>query len=1573
MGNAADLEYIAKYPQPNEYINQKGGTRVRNPAFDAWSSNFPSVKAAAAEKEAQGRALLKAAQTEQEAKQIAWNFRDVPAIKAEYGISTAMGDAASAKGRRGSEINIASHADQYRFMTGSLEGWDKIVQEDAANRKAAKLQSAGLRAEGNQRIQEAQQAELARLDQGRLISATLSTNKAPVAAGVSKEAQGFGLGFTEETKAFGYVTTGTAEASRQEQMKAYEAKKNNQSIIDKMGLNISVDQLNEQGISSVYNTLGLQATTMKGRTAREKIPKSAISPYLTPRESTGQYISPREAMKLTERNPVDISKGTFVFGGKKYTTIKPEPIPDISSKFGQPQTRLTLQEQQEKALSDFYNSFKSTTPPTKELLTLIVEDKTQKKATKGTLDIIEKLTKTSEPFTFTRSAKYTDPKTGETFDAKTGIGSMKIGGALGFKYEETNPLGYSNGKPIQGPDIGKETTIPLFSLPPSTSKEKINPINEFVEKRYNELYDLQVEAKKQGGELLSAGYAMSELEMIGLGGAAAVINLQQKYAPNMFMMFGAKESADKIRPIMLKGDTAGMTMLPYQFDKEKFDSSPKEWASRQATKISKTGITPYLVGGYVDWGIPAKSTFNLAVFGVKTLEKIGIKAVSPTLGKVARESAIQYSQPVTKVRSPSSAWDIAEKGVTPKITVKPTASSDFGRIRTQAPTPNPFGKESKIPYAITQGAASAGKIFSGIGKNISIPLALRQPVNVFLGQIRGNVADTKIKVTQDVKFVKEGAKEIKEKLAEISKADSKTQNRSIIQNLGGRSQIPSLSDETPRAVRMAIGQMKAGTIQTGRTIAKKGTALSEGIQKVGKKIKSIDLTENVKNKSINDLMFGGKTQLPKLLDETPRFIKMISGQTRANIRDTKRKMRKDVISFKKGTKSTAVKTKKYFVDEPKKETVPYFSKTGLKNLYREDSTVAYGNAGTVRTRDPSEWLSRLKRQDDPYEYAKMVKAEGIYKTPLQIRNRLSWEKRQKEYLQLSKQTERERARRAMRLEDYSVGEYSKLPGEFTRQSPVNLARMESKRWEGLVERIERKAKAEKGFRSFLESVEGKQKFRTTQSRKDFIKRGDYIIESKSPDEAYRDFRMFQRLSEKESGLKLGYKETKVDLLKRQMTQQKNINILKGKEDYFGRSESYVQSRKEFENIIQRLERKPKPRVREEPSIDQILPSKRKKRTDRMLQSAMIEDIAKPDTYRIGGKEKPFVSKLKAKDDINAMIRKIKYDTDADFAGRKRKGITKFKPKDDFVKELQKKQRSRTEERSRMLGEESGVKITGGQILIMEPPKVRTRLGSPSPSLAKKSADADKAKDKKQKQILYPPLVQETKKKKQAYLTGSSTIYYEETYRVPPARRSGIVITRPLTKTIATVGLTSRLATGLNTKALTGVSTKAGIKEKQETKITPRLTARVIPRQLQPQKQPQKEKQQLRQPFRMPIPEVLKPVQRLRTPQIEKPKLREKLLFKIPPKPPRLIGIFVPPSLKKESKKEKKTSSKSFDYLGNVHVSDITGFRTKETDITVGQKKIEKEYSKDILFTSRKNKKARNKALGLLGGGKKLRL
>lgn len=321
----------------------------------------------------------------------------------------------------------------------------------------------------------------------------------------------------------------------------------------------------------------------------------------------------------------------------------------------------------------------------------------------------------------------------QIFDLGTGMGDVRIGKEFGFVYDYNlqrpsteqpktfeGTLQYALSPKVQGPPKPRyeEVVAVSGSLEYAVGQQtKPTPFNKLVESQYNKLGELQeVTAKRaKGGNLkdilVQIGYAPSEAVRSVLGAGSTIVNLSEQYVdPFVQEKLGLKRTV-KPEPINLKSEVAGTTVLPYQFEQGRFDTSFEEYAGRQRQTIERIGVPAYAFGvGFDYFGL--KGLPQTTKGGLKIGEKIIGRFVRPGT-KLAEREGIAISTGGKRLSLPSKMWDATtttEKG----IKRKQKTPDLYGKITTQKPEPNPFGKERRMPYAISQ----TQKKMSGVVEDI---------------------------------------------------------------------------------------------------------------------------------------------------------------------------------------------------------------------------------------------------------------------------------------------------------------------------------------------------------------------------------------------------------------------------------------------------------------------------------------------------------------------------------------------------------------------------------------------------------------------------------------------------------------------------------------------------------------------------------------------------------------------------------------------------------------------------------------------------------------------------------------
>lgn len=125
--------------------------------------------------------------------------------------------------------------------------------------------------------------------------------------------------------------------------------------------------------------------------------------------------------------------------------------------------------------------------------------------------------------------------------------------------------------------------------------------NKSLQTQYNrlgELSEITTKRAKSGGiidKVVQVAYAPAEIMRGILGTGAFIVHHTEQYIDPILSRYipGAPKIPQK--PLELVGNTAGTTVIPYDFDKGKFQSR-QQWASNQAKFIDKYGLPAYLAG-----------------------------------------------------------------------------------------------------------------------------------------------------------------------------------------------------------------------------------------------------------------------------------------------------------------------------------------------------------------------------------------------------------------------------------------------------------------------------------------------------------------------------------------------------------------------------------------------------------------------------------------------------------------------------------------------------------------------------------------------------------------------------------------------------------------------------------------------------------------------------------------------------------------------------------------------------------------------------------------------------------------
>jgi hypothetical protein len=178
------------------------------------------------------------------------------------------------------------------------------------------------------------------------------------------------------------------------------------------------------------------------------------------REFSKKELARRSEIKPLPPTPIPTINGRTL---TKSTNREPQ----VGFKFETITAPESKQDKQEKALSDFYDSYKSTSKAPATVLTAAVINNAGSKPTLKTQGMIDNLTKNQSYTTYDRTATYSITKpTGEkrSFDAKTGLGDAAIGASLG----------YHGNQNMQEPTVNSSDKTATYFLV-NTSLEKPKP------------------------------------------------------------------------------------------------------------------------------------------------------------------------------------------------------------------------------------------------------------------------------------------------------------------------------------------------------------------------------------------------------------------------------------------------------------------------------------------------------------------------------------------------------------------------------------------------------------------------------------------------------------------------------------------------------------------------------------------------------------------------------------------------------------------------------------------------------------------------------------------------------------------------------------------------------------------------------------------------------------------------------------------------------------------------------------------------------------------------------------------
>ena len=218
--------------------------------------------------------------------------------------------------------------------------------------------------------------------------------------------------------------------------------------------------------------------------------------------------SQRELERRSKIKPIPPSRVASP-SGVKLTKSRNRPL-RTGVKF-QPQERPVRKESADvKEIKNFFNRLKTTTPVAASTVEGVVEGKGIK-LTKEGKDLIQKLTqKKTTSQTFVRQSVITDKKTGEKFDTRTGIGSMKIAKGLGVpvttpppEIKPNQPLGPTRADiPVTVLPQNFQESKPPSVTPIKQEQPSKSPMNEFLSGLAAPIQNLRIASEDFGKALL---------------------------------------------------------------------------------------------------------------------------------------------------------------------------------------------------------------------------------------------------------------------------------------------------------------------------------------------------------------------------------------------------------------------------------------------------------------------------------------------------------------------------------------------------------------------------------------------------------------------------------------------------------------------------------------------------------------------------------------------------------------------------------------------------------------------------------------------------------------------------------------------------------------------------------------------------------------------------------------------------------------------------------------------------------------------------------------------------------------
>ena len=288
------------------------------------------------------------------------------------------------------------------------------------------------------------------------------------------------------------------------------------------------------------------------------------------------------------------------------------------------------------ALSEFQQQYKSTTKPSQSVLEGVVLDSGGKIGFRER-QVIDKLkNKPADVISFTRTAKYTNPKTGESFDASTGVGSVRIGQQLGFQFDQNmqRPDSVMGEAPIIAPVGSLEFVVKTGQVQPDPKKilvvnpefskqaqgpAKPRPLEsaiQFLGEQGKKYKDIQPVAFTVGALEEGLGFVGSTINLIEQGkqklGEYAPVKypIKQTFKPYALPSSPMEYPFDIAVPTILEGQPIGQSeKLARQ---KQIDIAKREGGYRYSGKLAVALATTIPFGGVAKAGTIALSKVGIA-------------------------------------------------------------------------------------------------------------------------------------------------------------------------------------------------------------------------------------------------------------------------------------------------------------------------------------------------------------------------------------------------------------------------------------------------------------------------------------------------------------------------------------------------------------------------------------------------------------------------------------------------------------------------------------------------------------------------------------------------------------------------------------------------------------------------------------------------------------------------------------------------------------------------------------------------------------------------------------------------